>query len=92
MCGLLVQNQARSRGKGSRADAKADAWKKGEQALFCQSPGGALTACELGNGTWNVPFPDRLVKYADILSCIMSMDFIRIARNADGGAVEIIQS
>ena len=23
---------------------------------------------------------------------IMSMDFIRIARNADGGAVEIIQS
>lgn len=59
MCGLLVQSQARSRGKGSRADAKADAWEKGEQALFCQSPGGALTACELGNGTWNVPFPDR---------------------------------
>ena len=26
----------RSRGKGSRADAKADAWEKGEQALFCQ--------------------------------------------------------
>ena len=59
MCRLLVQSQARSRGKGSRADAKADAWEKGEQALFCQSPGGALTACELGNGTWNVPFPDR---------------------------------
>ena len=59
MCELLVQSQARSRGKGSRADAKADAWEKGEQALFCQSPGGALTACELGNGTWNVPFPDR---------------------------------
>ena len=59
MCGLLVQSQARSRGKGSRADAKADAWEKGEQALFCQSPGGALTACELGNGTWNVPFLDR---------------------------------
>ena len=59
MCELLVQGQARSRGKGSRADAKADAWEKGEQALFCQSPGGALTACELGNGTWNVPFPDR---------------------------------
>ena len=59
MCGLLVQSQARSRGKGSRAAAKADAWEKGEQALFCQSPGGALTACELGNGTWNVPFPDR---------------------------------
>ena len=56
---LLVQSQARSRGKGSRADAKADAREKGEQALFCQSPGGALTACELGNGTWNVPFPDR---------------------------------
>ena len=56
---FLVQSQARSRGKGSRADAKADAWEKGEQALFCQSPGGALTACELGNGTWNVPFPDR---------------------------------
>ena len=59
MCKLLVQSQARSRGKGSRADTKADAWEKGEQALFCQSPGGALTACELGNGTWNVPFPDR---------------------------------
>ncbi len=59
MCRLLVQSQARSRGKGSRADAKADAREKGEQALFCQSPGGALTACELGNGTWNVPFPDR---------------------------------
>ena len=59
MCELLIQSQARSRGKGSRADAKADAWEKGEQALFCQSPGGALTACELGNGTWNVPFPDR---------------------------------
>ena len=55
----MVQSQARSRRKGSRADAKADAWEKGEQALFCQSPGGALTACELGNGTWNVPFPDR---------------------------------
>ena len=55
----MVQGQARSRGKGSRAAAKADAWEKGEQALFCQSPGGALTACELGNGTWNVPFPDR---------------------------------
>ena len=64
MCGLLVQSQARSRGKGSRADAKADAWEKGEQALFCQSPGGALTACELGNGTWNVPFPDRARKLA----------------------------
>ena len=31
----------------------------GEQVLSWQSPGGALTAFELGNGTWSVPFPDR---------------------------------
>ena len=27
--------------------------------LSCQSHGVALTICELGNGTWSVPFPDR---------------------------------
>ena len=32
---------------------------RGEKALSWQSPGGALTAFELGNGTWSVPFPDR---------------------------------
>ena len=31
----------------------------GEKALSLQSPGGALTAFELGNGSWSVPFPDR---------------------------------
>lgn len=34
MCELLIQSQARSRGKGSRADAKADAWEKEEQAVW----------------------------------------------------------
>ena len=33
--------------------------KRVSRRFFCQSPGGALTACELGNGTWNVPFLDR---------------------------------
>ena len=78
---FLVQSQARSRGKGSRADAKADAWEKGEQALFCQSPGGALTACELGNGTWNVPFPDR----ARTLPRETNKPFGQAARNAAAG-------
>ena len=32
---------------------------RGEKALSWQSPGGALTAFELGNGTLLVPFPDR---------------------------------
>ena len=27
--------------------------------LSCQSHGVALTICELGNGTWSVPLPDR---------------------------------
>ena len=31
----------------------------GEQVLSWQSHGVALTTCELGNGTWSVPFPDR---------------------------------
>ena len=30
--------------------------EEGEKALSWQSPGGALTAFELGNGTWSVPF------------------------------------
>ena len=33
--------------------------EEGEKALSWQSPGGALTTFELGNGTWSVPFPDR---------------------------------
>ena len=33
--------------------------EEGEKALSWQSPGGALTTFELGNGTWRVPFPDR---------------------------------
>ena len=32
---------------------------RGEKAFPWQSPSGALTAFELGNGTWSVPFPDR---------------------------------
>ena len=32
---------------------------EGEKALSWQSHGVALTAFELGNGTWSVPFPDR---------------------------------
>ena len=31
----------------------------GEQAHSCEEPGGLFAACELGNGTWSVPFPDR---------------------------------
>ena len=49
---------------------KAGVWRKelpyfslpcvrGEQALSCEEPGGLFAACELGNGTWIVPFPDR---------------------------------
>ena len=34
-------------------------WEEGEKALSRQSHGVALTAFELGNGTWSVPFPDR---------------------------------
>ena len=32
---------------------------RGEKALSWQSPGGALTAFELGNGALCAPFPDR---------------------------------
>ena len=32
---------------------------RGEQMLSCKEPGGLFAICELGNGTWNVPFPDR---------------------------------
>ena len=32
---------------------------RGEQAFSWQSHGVALTACELRNGTWSVPFHDR---------------------------------
>ena len=35
------------------------AFLRGEKALSWQSPGGALTTCELRNGTWSVPFLDR---------------------------------
>ena len=32
---------------------------RGEQMLSCKEPGGLFATCELGNGTWSVPFPDR---------------------------------
>ena len=36
-----------------------DLWEEGEQVFSWQRHGVALTTCELGNGTWSVPFPDR---------------------------------
>ena len=45
--------------RGGRSCLILGAFLRGEQMLSCQSHGVALTICELGNGAWSVPFPDR---------------------------------
>ena len=56
---------------------------RGEKALSWQSPGGALTAFELGNGTWSVPFPDRARALPrETVAC----------QRQDGGVVDLTRS
>ena len=63
----MVQIVSRSEGKpclrhdqGSEGSVDSlGSFFEGEQAHSCEEPGGLFAACELGNGTWSVPFPDR---------------------------------
>ena len=66
MYALRVQIESRSGGKPSSRKLFLEKIPydslpcvRGEQVHSWQSHGVALTTCELGNGTWSVPFPDR---------------------------------